>query len=195
AVGERLEQAEGPDPVRAGSLLHPTDHPALEPDHQQDAEEQVDEDEQRLDQRQPEGGVAEVRGDRLLGRPGQHRVGAHAVPPFVTETIAPARPESERTSQLSEFVGNHTTWSAMAWILTGSVTRTSSAETVARSPSTMPRASAVSGERMARGAFAVPARKGSPSCSDPLSRRRRHVARTASPAPGSGTAARRIRGG
>src|SRR5699024_6028289 len=107
-----------------GTLLHPADDAPLEPDHQQDAQEQVDEEHQGLDQRQPHRGVTEVGHDRLLRRRGQDREGIHAAPPLVTETIAPARPARPRTSQLSELVGSHTTWSTMAQMSTGKVTRT-----------------------------------------------------------------------
>jgi hypothetical protein len=59
-VGERLQQTERAGAVGAGTLLHPADDPPLEPDDDQGVEQQVDEEQQRLDQREPHGRVAEV---------------------------------------------------------------------------------------------------------------------------------------
>ena len=47
AVGERLQQAERAGAVGAGTLLHPADDAALEPDHEERADQQEDEDQRR----------------------------------------------------------------------------------------------------------------------------------------------------
>jgi hypothetical protein len=59
-VGDRLQQAPRPGPVGPRPVLHPTDDPALEPDHEDRGEDQEHEDDPDLQQHQPPGDHVEI---------------------------------------------------------------------------------------------------------------------------------------
>ena len=59
-VGDRLQQAPRPGPVGARPVLHPADHPALEPDHEDRGEQQEHEDDPDLEQHHPPDELVEV---------------------------------------------------------------------------------------------------------------------------------------
>jgi hypothetical protein len=61
AVGEALQQALRPDPVRSDPVLHPGDHPALPPDREQRHHHEEDEDDDGLGDDQPPAVDAEAR--------------------------------------------------------------------------------------------------------------------------------------
>ena len=99
AVGEGLQQPERAGAVGAGTLLHAADDAPLEPDHQQRADQQVDEDRTALI-RDSHHGVSEksavgfsVAGERRQAPTCADAVEAeaHAAPPFGTsDAVAPA---------------------------------------------------------------------------------------------------------
>ena len=64
-VGERLEQAEGARDVRAGTRLHAAQASALDPQGEEHVGDQEDDDEHGLDEAEPPGFLAEVRGGVL----------------------------------------------------------------------------------------------------------------------------------
>ena len=64
-VGERLEEAEGSRHVRAGTRLHAAQASALDPQGQQHVGDQEDDDEHGLDEAEPPGFLAKVRGGVL----------------------------------------------------------------------------------------------------------------------------------
>ena len=64
-VRERLEQAEGTRHVRTGTRLHAAQASALDPQGQQHVGDQEDDDEHGLDEAEPPGFLAEVRGGVL----------------------------------------------------------------------------------------------------------------------------------
>ena len=61
-VGERLEQAEGARDVRAGTRLHAAQASALNPQGEEHVGDQEDDDEHGLDEAEPPGFLAKVRG-------------------------------------------------------------------------------------------------------------------------------------
>src|SRR5690606_3128898 len=192
-VREGLPRTRGAVPVGAGPQLHARDEPTLEPQREQHAHEQEDDDPDRLEQPDPPVVVREVR-DRV--RRGEQRAqghGVHAVTSvaaFATATTLPPPARSVgRTREPGELPGSHTTWSAIGVTRTGSVIVPCSVLTATCSPSATPSACAVAADSRATGLLAVPARYGSPSWPRPRSSMSRHVARTASPGPTSGTGA------
>ena len=74
AVGQRLQQAERADLVRAGPHLHPGHDPALEPDAEQRHDQPKTKTQQHLDEDEPPRVVAEVLERRVLS---QEAVTAH----------------------------------------------------------------------------------------------------------------------
>ena len=175
AVQQRLQQPERPGPVRPGALLHPPDHPALGPDHEQRAEQEEQEDGEHLDDDQPPGVVPEIGQRRILCLDGQAGHGA-----LLTVTTLPwPAPSSLRTAQPAELAGSQTTRSGMSAISAGTVMVPCSVATVTLPPSLTPASAAVAADIFATATRAVPARFGSPSCIRPASRRLCQVARTA----------------
>ena len=66
AVGERLEDAAGPGPVRADAVLHVGDELALEPDHEDDGHQQQDEGDDDLQQDDQHLGEADVAREKRV---------------------------------------------------------------------------------------------------------------------------------
>jgi hypothetical protein len=64
-VGDRLQQPERAGPVGARPVLHPADHPALEPDHEDGGEQQEHEDDRDLEQHHPPDELVEVAQRRV----------------------------------------------------------------------------------------------------------------------------------
>src|SRR6202044_2668134 len=177
-VRDRLQQPKGPGPVRAGPVLHPADHPALKPDHEDRGEQQEHEDNADLEQHQPPDLLVEVAQRRV--RRGERT--AHSALLRVTRLPWPA-PRSARTALPGLLVGSHTTPSAIFSVTSsGTVTEPSAECTITLSPSRRSAWAAVTGEIRATTGRAVAARYGSPSCIRPASTSWCQVARRCSAA-------------
>ena len=107
-VGDRLQQAPGPGPVGTGPVLHPADHPALEPDHEDRGQQQEREDDADLEQHHPPDELVEV-GQRRVDR----ETAGHSALLRVTLLPCPAA-RSARTAEPGLLAGSHTAPSAMS---------------------------------------------------------------------------------
>src|SRR5208282_5852675 len=210
-VRDRLQQAEGPGPVRAGPVLHPPDATAFGPDHEHRRQQQEEEDHRDLQQHHPPDELVEVAERRVCGGSGQHlrqppwldhsglpsvtmapcptpRWARMVVPAWAAAsespgygTLSPAVPA--RAPWGSPAAGSQTTWSAIGTTSTGTVTEPRPVATVTLSPSAAPAPAAVAADILATTDLAVPASDGSPSCIRPLSSSWRHVASRTSSTP------------
>src|SRR5580693_6549944 len=193
-VRDRLQQAEGPGPVGARPVLHPADHAAFEPDHEDGRQQQEEEDYRDLQQHQPPDDLVEVAERRICSgscqhvrqRPCLHHSGLLSVTvvpcpaPSWARMVVPAWSASSGSpgygglsatapARASPAAGSQTTWSAIGTTSTGTVTEPRSVATVTLSPSAMPASAAVAADILASTGRAVPASEGSPSCIRPLS--------------------------
>src|SRR5580704_11274938 len=210
-VRDRLQQAEGPGPVRAGPVLHPPDGPAFGPDHEHGRQQQEEEDHRDLQQHHPPDELVEIaqrgicRGSRQhVGQPPcLHHSGLLSVtmapcpaPSWARMVVPPCTAASgspgygtfsavvgSAPARASPAAGSQTTWSAIGTTSTGTVTEPRSVATVTLSPSAVPASAAVPADIRATTGLAVPASEGSPSCIVPLSSSWRQVASRTSSTP------------
>src|SRR5581483_115516 len=186
-VGQGLQQPEGAHPVGAHPMLHPSHHPALQPDHEQCHDLEEHEDRHDLDDDEPQRVVGEQ------GPRGCHECLPHAVlelPPLPLRTVTTApcpTPRLRRTVAGPELPGSHTTPGGRSAAATGSVIDPRWVDTVTRPPRSTPRSAAVVSDSRATAGRAVAAKCGSPTCIDPLSSSLRQVASSTLPSPTSGT--------
>ena len=144
-VGERLEQSERADPVRAGPVLHPADDPALEPDQATaSATSRNTKMPTALISTQPERVVGQQlrRVHRRLASVDARHLTRHSVLPARNDCHRRrrgrrAKVRARRRSRRS-CAGSHTTPSGRSASSTGSVIAPRSVATVAACPSTTP---------------------------------------------------------
>src|SRR5690606_19975684 len=177
-VGEGLQQAQRPGPVRPRPGLHPRHHPTLEPDPEQGHDHAEHERGQDLDEDEPPHVPAEVGQGGCLGQ-------RHRSPPAETVTIAPAVTPSRRwTPAPGELVGSHTTPSTRSVTAARRVSAPADVLTVTGSPSATPSRPASSLPTRTTAGRAVPSRGSLPSASGAPWRGWCRVASTACPPPG-----------